>query len=80
MPLFNNLVMDDGDLEIEEELVESGDEDDFLWPAPDKINEPAWMPFDMEMVGIVSNQKLKAELPRILPCNDCILCNSNCED
>ena len=43
--------MDEPGLEVDDDLIESGDEEDFLWPQPDKINEPPWMPFDIDIVG-----------------------------
>ena len=53
MPIFNNLVMDEPGLDIDDELIESGDEEDFLWPPPDKINDAPWMPFDIDIVRFV---------------------------
>ena len=52
MPMFNNLAMDEPEvgIDIEDDLIESGDEDDFLWPPPDKINDAPWMPFDIDIV------------------------------
>jgi len=43
--------MDEPGLDIEDELIESGDEEDFLWPPPDKINDAPWMPFDIDIVS-----------------------------
>ena len=40
--------MDDSEFELnDEELVESGDEDDFHWPQLAKPNEPPWLPYDI---------------------------------